>query len=840
MSASHRPGMIMLSILAGIILASASRADQLTLVADGASKAAIIVGDESAPPERKIAEVLAARIARRTACRLPIRTLREAPDGISAEGVSIVVGTPAGNALVAKLCERVNRAVPTLENVGPSGFVVYAFQQGGHGWIIISGPDARGTICGVGKLLRRIDFAEGRASLPPLDFVEKIDPAQLMQIQQQKPPQWGNAFMDAPSAQLREYIEDMALWGSTDFVTLGFLWTLDNPFDPHADAAGRAQLQKITDLTVYAGQLGLKIGYYIYPNTVYRDEVHLRKLGGKFRYRQDACPSIPAVRKVLLEDRENVFRYAKQAGVNLAYLVNSAYDFGGCDCPKCAPWIMTHVKLSKEVHDVARRYFPAIKVFFTTWGYTPGERRMLLDWLSREKPDWVAGVINRPALNLPPPYVSVGWQTIFACGVREVYGKMGSDPLPLFLPGKIKEFHDHGVRTVITYSEGIYDDINNAIVAQACRRPLGLDVRETLEEYCHAEFGANWKDSAELARLILANFRHAKAGQFNASLRVEAPETVLAQLEAIEPRLPSWGQNDWRWGVFKTRVQLEALDQKGEWLPEVSRLLAGVVENGNDEQLTAAINRAIARLRTVEAIPPQESRSWEEQTARITTHLYNDLYHTPHRYKAHGTFHLQPKLLYLAPPVLRRLEQAKGMSPPDQKRKALRDLSTELKSLDRYVSKGGAGKPVFRPKGVVTISGANFRGGKAAPAADSSQSLQSLLKGGVRAIGAASSKFDTLSCQFEFEAGEEPLGKQVKLTVAGSDRSAGNAAIAIRLNGHVVFSGPNRFGKDAFSEVSYRVPSEWIRDGANELEIQNLAPGGDRELLVESVTLKDT
>ncbi|NLF07640.1 MAG: hypothetical protein GX594_06630, partial [Pirellulaceae bacterium] len=162
----------------------------------------------------------------------------------------------------------------------------------------------------------------------------------------QKPPQWGNAFMDAPAELLREYIEDMALWGSTDFVTLGFLWTLDNPFDEEADAESREKLKKITGLAVYAGQLGMKIGYYVYPNTVYRNEVGLRELGGKFRYPQDACPSVPEVCKVL----------------------------------------------------------------------------------------------------------------------REAYGRMGSDPLPLFLPGKLKEFHDNGVRYIHTYSEGIWDDINNAIV----------------------------------------------------------------------------------------------------------------------------------------------------------------------------------------------------------------------------------------------------------------------------------------------------------------------------------------------------------------------------------------
>ena len=337
---------VLLSILASCLITSLCRAGELTLVSDGVAKAAIIIGENTSPPGSKIAEVLAARIARRTACRLPIRGARDVSDEKSAEGVNIVIGTPTGNSLVGRLCRKFNLDAPALENVGPSGFAVYALREGGRGWIIVSGSDSRGTICGVGKLLRRIDFTEGGASLPTMNHVEKIDPDQLMLVQQQKPSQWGNAFMDAPAELLREYIEDMALWGSTDFVTLGFLWTLDNPFDEEADAESREKLKKITGLAVYAGQLGMKIGYYVYPNTVYRDEVRLRELGGKFRYPQDACPSVPEVCKVL----------------------------------------------------------------------------------------------------------------------REAYGRMGSDPLPLFLPGKLKEFHDNGVRYIHTYSEGIWDDINNAIV----------------------------------------------------------------------------------------------------------------------------------------------------------------------------------------------------------------------------------------------------------------------------------------------------------------------------------------------------------------------------------------
>jgi len=836
-SDSRRRAVVLLSILASCLITSLCRAGELTLVSDGVAKAAIIVGDKSAPPENKIAEVLAARIARRTACRLPIRGARDVSDEKSAEEVNIVIGTPTGNSLVGRLCRKFNLDAPALENVGPSGFAVYALREGGRGWIIVSGSDSRGTICGVGKLLRRIDFTESGASLPTMNQVEKIDPDQLMLVQQQKPPQWGNAFMDAPAELLREYIEDMALWGSTDFVTLGFLWTLNNPFDEEADAESREKLKKITDLAVYAGQLGMKIGYYVYPNTVYRDEVGLRELGGKFRYQQDACPSVPEVRKVLLEDRENIFRNAKQSGVELAYTINSAYDFGGCDCPKCEPWIPTHIELSKEVHAIAQKYFPKIKVFFTTWGYTPAEQKMLLEWLEREKPTWVEGVINRPALALPAPYVSVGWQTIFACGPREVYGQMGSDPLPLFLPGKLKEFHDNGVRYIHTYSEGIWDDINNAIVVRACRKPLDADVRETLAEYCHDRFGADWKDSAALAETILADFRHAKSWRFNASLRVESPERVLAQLEEIERRLPPWGKEDWRWGVFKVRVQLEVLDQKGSWLPELNRLLADALAGGDDAKLATAVDRSIAHLRTVEAVSPQESRRWEEQTARISAYLYNDLYQTPHRYEAQGMFRLQPKMISLIPLVIQRLEQAKGMAKPDQTRESIRVLLDEFKLLDRYASSIESGKTIFRPKGVATISAAKFVGGKAVPASPSAAALPSFLKGGARAIGAASGKFDVLCCRFQFETGEKPLAKPVKLTIAGSDRSASGATIAIRLNGRTLFSGPNRFGKDAFSKVSYSVPPDWILQGTNELEIQNLAPSGNPELWIESVTL---
>jgi hypothetical protein len=807
-------------------------ADDVVLVRTGRPECVLLLSAKSAPPERNAAEVLQARIQKRTGCRVPLAQSKDGRAAVGAGQVGIVIGSPLGNVLAGELLRTGQRLVPTAGTVGPAGFVVHTLKADGRSWVVLAGSDPRGTVCAVGKFLRSLDFSGRNVTVGPLAVVDRVDARDVLEVQQQKPPQWNNSFLDSSLAQIRDYVEDLALWGSSSFVSL-CAWGVNNPFKPHADATSRQKWARACELLARAHWLGMDVGYFDYPNCVYDDQRGLRELGGKFRYPNDVCPSVPEVRKVLLANRQALYRAAKAAGVQFSFLIHNPHDFGGCDCQRCAPWIHTYVKLSEDLYQLAVRHHPRVKVYFTTWMCSPAEKQLLLDYLLRQRPGWAAGIISRPALDLPAPYVSVGWQTIFGCGRWECYGKMGADPLPLFLPGKIQEFHRRRIRTIHTYSEGIYDDINSAIVAQVCRRPLRTDIEDILREYCHANFGANRADSATLASLILARFKHAQEGPFNASLRVEEPGTVLATLAEMEPRLPAWGKDDWRYGIFKTRVQLEVLDQRAAgvkgWLQRVDAVLAQASAPGDDAALRKALERAKRFLGDLEVA----FSDMEQQSQRLARRLYVDLYGSPNRHAAHGSF--QPELEHriLLPALAQRCDVLLHERSPTERRAAVNTLLWTLRAQGKYASVPARPALVLHPKGTLVMPGSCFAGGAGWSSPDQ------LLRTGVNVLEGSATGRNTITAEFDFQPGEEPLKTPVKLTLRGTDRSAGNVLIEIAVNGHTVFSGKSGLSGSGPFRCTCQIRPEEIVAGKNRLVVRNRAAGGaEAAVLVESATLE--
>jgi hypothetical protein len=538
----------------------------------------------------------------------------------------------------------------------------------------------------VGKLFRKTDFQGADAAVAPLAVIDKIDPAKVMDLQQQKPAQWGNAFQDAPAEKIRGYIEDMAMWGSPSMLSL-CNWGINCPFKEDSDARSKEKLTRVLKLLAYAGSLGMDVGYFDYPNCVYDDQVHLRKLGGKFHpaYPNDTCPSIPEVRKVLLQNRENLYRKAKQLGVEFAYIVHAPYDFGGCGCDKCKPWIATWIKLSEEMHRIAAKYHPNVKTYLLTWMCSNHEIQTIFDFIRTEKPEWVAGVVGRGFLDgsegkMPSPYSFVGYLFILASGDGLRYGKQGSDPLPFLLPDKIKQMNSQGIRAVQTYSEGIYDDINNVIVAQTCRRPFREDIRALLEEYFHSTFGTTDEDSTALTNLIFAKFKGKALDPIRSTLHVEDPAKVLEAMNQIENRMPEWGKSGWRWGVLKTRVQLAELNARAGaragWPKELSAIISEAAAKDDGAALLDGLGRAKTYLAELETA----FQRMEKECNTLTHHLYVDLYGTPNRDPAHGSFRLRLTKRDLPSPLLRQCDVLAQHKDPKKRQEGVASLLQTLEA----------------------------------------------------------------------------------------------------------------------------------------------------------------
>lgn len=815
---------IVLILVSSSVAAAPSRANDLTLVDNGQARCALVLGPEDASVPHALAAVLQQRIQARSGSQMPIVSKLQPSDDAGRSPITILVGTPTNNPLIARLCQSSNRLLPTPESVGPGGFVIHTEEKGKAIRIVLAGADDRGTACAVGKFFRSLDFSGRDVAVARLNIVDRIDPEETMQCQQYKPAQWRNPFVDAPSEQIREYVEDMALWGSDSLWNV-CCYLINDPFAPTADEPSRQKWARIRDLFIYAHDLGMEIGYVDCPNSVYNDQLWLRKLGGKFdgrgRNEEDVCPSVPEARKIILQNRDNLYRAASEAGIELKYLLHFAYDNGGCGCDKCKPWIRTYIALSRELHQIARKYHPRVKVFFTTWYCSDAEKQVIIDYLVNEKPNWVAGVMDRPGLvGLPDQYLSSGWQTIFGCGSWECYGRMGADPMPVFLQRKIGEYHAQGIRAFFTYSEGIEDDINTAVCAQVCRHPTSTDIPAVVAEYCHAAFGTNDPDSSALAEIISTRFKTRPHGPFNASVRVEAPSDVLKQLEAIEMRMPEWGKADWRWGIVKTRVELEVLDQRAaaasDWVARFDATLAKALSK-RDPALGKALDEVTRQLDRQSA----DFAELQKRCEQLTRRLYVDFYGTPDRNQGLsrlGMYRVSLPRQSLLAPLRRRCEALSAISNASARRQGVEALLKTLRAQVGYAADSTDMKPVLRIEGKTVIPGSWFTGGAAiALGADELFSRQATL------LRPAGSRADRVRVEFDFEPGEEPLRRPIELTLRGSDPADGDTPVDILVNGASVFRGEVGLKDATASERTLPIPPGHVGKGKNRLELRNLA-----------------
>ena len=774
------------------LLGADGQAPPLPVVKAGKPVAAFRVGD---------ADSVAARIATIAVRRIEART-----------GARLALVTRATNTPAIEL-----RLLRGDTDLGPNGCRIERLPSR----VAISSGDARGLGAGLGRFLRALVFAGEDVTWPGQAVEERVDPAQTMRCEQYKPGQWGNAFEDAPIEKIRGYIEDLLLWG-TDCIWNACWHNLSDPFADGAAPSSQAQWRRMCELLKYAESIGLDSGYVDCVNSVYADQAHLRKLGGKLRYPEDVCPSIPQARAVLLCNRENVFRAAAESGLRLRYVLYFAHDNGGCDCPKCLPWIPTYLELVREYWQIADRYHPGVKVYLTTWMCSAAEKRDLLAYLGTHKPEWVAGVMDRPGVALPAPYRAVGWQTDFGCGPRECYGKMGADPAPGFMIGKVRAYHKQGTRGIFTYTEGIYDDINSAAIAQECRQPGSVDVGRFLEEYCRWNVGLYGDDLKRMVGLLMEHFEWRKRGPHNAAVHVKQPDRALKILDSLETRMPTWAIENWRYRILRTRIELERLDDLAhngpDWEPAVRAALD-----------TAATKReALDRVRTARQVIAEATEmqaSLHKRCKQLTDTLYNELYGSPDRHRAHGRFTIRVQRDALAAAVDRRLAALEKADMNEDERVAgvkhlTRLLAAQSATADKRTQ-------VLSPTTPLSMSGIELQGGGGLRVHP-----DLVLANAANTLCGKDGERGALSGMFIFEPGEQPLVTPLELCITGQAFGVTPYWLEISVNDTRVHSGGADFPTGTAGMVRVSVPSAAMRGGESRIALTSLEPGDTSAVLL--------
>ncbi|MBP7869125.1 MAG: hypothetical protein BWX80_03032 [Candidatus Hydrogenedentes bacterium ADurb.Bin101] len=441
------------------------------------------------------------------------------------------------------------------------GLAPEAFRLGPeNGTVRITGGAPPGLLYGVGKFLRTSGYGEG---FLPSSWTGVSSPQGTLRGMYFA-THFHNWHQQASDAEVSRYLEDLALWGINAIMVAFPMINLQGWDDPQMEAA----LSMMKRYARAAHALGLQfttgLGNTMFIGTP--DHLRATPLPDPTRRRGNSghpvCPSLAEGHAYILDNTRRLFENLADVGLDIVCFW--PYDEGGCACAKCAPWGCNgYLRLSRDLTQLGREYFPKLKTVLSTWMFdTPpeGEWQGLADALAKD-PGWVDYILADSHEDFPRYPLDHGvpgglpllnFPEISMWG-NSPWGGFGANPLP----ARFQRLWDQVKGTVtggFPYSEGIYEDMNKAVVAQ-CYWDRDRAAADTLREYMAYEFGPGVE---EQVLEIIGLLESAAATSYRKEpVDPEAARRACAAAEAVEARLPDWGKKSWRWELLRLRTVLD-------------------------------------------------------------------------------------------------------------------------------------------------------------------------------------------------------------------------------------------------------------------------------------------
>jgi hypothetical protein len=386
------------------------------------------------------------------------------------------------------------------------------------------------------------------------------------------PGHFGNSYEVMGENEMRRILEEAVFWG---FNRYGDWFDMVNCSDPFPEKRFFDQGHALWDAKKAnfrsAQALGLPCDLIVTPNHVFFDQCvpELRAETDPQIFGQLICPSKPKAREIILKNYENLFADLAASGVRLSALCCCPYDYGGCACQQCKPWILTYAKLVRDIHAVCKRYHPNVEIRHIGWWWKVEEHRLLTEWSDREIPEQTKtnflhipyGRTTVDDVTLPRgcrrgAFVHIGYADQTA--PMDIYGQLGPVIAPERLPKTLDDLAKQGVTELMAYSEGVLDDANKAIYAGLASGKYRT-ADEVLRAYAKRYFGADDETAAPWAAWLAA---------WGKPYDVDTAR-ARAQLDALLAKSP---QGDWRRRQWELKLELFRLHgeiAKGkEWTPE--------------------------------------------------------------------------------------------------------------------------------------------------------------------------------------------------------------------------------------------------------------------------------
>lgn len=292
------------------------------------------------------------------------------------------------------------------------------------------------------------------------------------------PGHFGNSYEAAGEAEMGALLEEAKHWGFNRYADW---FNMDDCVDPFP----KSRVVKLSHAVWESKKRhfraamarGLPCDLAITPNHVYIDQCRPEWAAEQSDriFGQLICPSKPEARQAILANYENLFRDLARSGVRLSAVVAAPYDYGGCACARCQPWILTFAKLSREIHKLGLRYYPRLEMHMIGWWWQPAEHKEFAEWADREAPDWIrrlylwipygqttVGQVPLPKGCQVAAFVHIGYGDLPG---QERYFHLGPVIAPARLEKTVADLKSRGCRSLMAYSEGVFDDVNKALLA---------------------------------------------------------------------------------------------------------------------------------------------------------------------------------------------------------------------------------------------------------------------------------------------------------------------------------------------------------------------------------------
>ena len=195
------------------------------------------------------------------------------------------------------------------------------------------------------------------------------------------PGHFGNGYEMMGDNEFHGLLTQWKEWGFNEYSDWFDPVNCADPYTSFLYDFGNAQVDAKKRRFGIAQKMGLPCVLVITPNMVFQEQClpEVEATKSERIFGQLVCPSKPAGREIILRNHENWFRDLAESGVKLHALSAAPYDFGGCACKKCNPWILTFAELCREIHATAEKYHPGIEMRMVGWWWQPEEHRLFAE-----------------------------------------------------------------------------------------------------------------------------------------------------------------------------------------------------------------------------------------------------------------------------------------------------------------------------------------------------------------------------------------------------------------------------------------------------------------------------